>query len=424
MEIKQKEKRAANKIPFRVEKRIVELSLQHPDHSGRRLVPLLEQEGIQVTASAVHAILKRNYLLTKSKRLAMLDSLRSAKTSSEPASTAPSEAGQQDHVSAHSTVAHSEISSPKPIKTLKKSNPRPPWALSVPNLILLGIIGYFWSSATGNFLQARHDQPILSTKSEVVQTTPKSEVSVRPLEDYNIIAERNLFGGSAGETPAPEEMVSLEDIPAAEKTIGLKLVGTVAGDDSAKRFAIIENNSTRKQELYHEEDKAGEVLIKRILRNQVIVDAGRGEELLALELEETGKKLDFSPSPKSTERRSPPPQGTERSSKSTTRHKYLQLDRKEVEASIANIDGLIQQVKLTPYSLGTQNGFMITKIPADSIFTKIGLRSGDVIRSINDQPITGPEDASAFLQKVREGGDVEITLSRRRRKTQISLKIE
>jgi general secretion pathway protein C len=196
--------------------------------------------------------------------------------------------------------------------------------------------------------------------------------------------------------------------------LGLKLIGTVAGDNAATSFAIIDNKSTRKQELYHEGDKAGEVLIKKILRSKVIVDAGKGEELLALELEETGKKLDLSP----------PPQKTEKSPRSSNRQRNLQLDRKEVEASLMDIDGLLQQVKLTPYTLGTQTGFMITTLPADSVFTKIGLRSGDVIKSINNESITGPEQAAAFLQKVREGGNVEITISRRRRTMRINLQIE
>jgi general secretion pathway protein C len=86
---------------------------------------------------------------------------------------------------------------------------------------------------------------------------------------------------------------------------------------------------------------------------------------------------------------------------------------------------LIQQVHLTPYSLGNQPmGFMITEIPADSVFTKMGLRSGDVIKAINDKTVTGPDGAVAFFQKIRESREVEIQLTRRRRGIRISLKIE
>jgi len=60
----------------------------------------------------------------------------------------------------------------------------------------------------------------------------------------------------------------------------LKLVGTVAGDDSATSFAIIDNIRTRKQELYHEGDRAGDVLIKKILRNKVMSMPAGGRNYL------------------------------------------------------------------------------------------------------------------------------------------------
>jgi len=80
-------------------------------------------------------------------------------------------------------------------------------------------------------------------------------------------------------------MVSLEDVPAAKKSLGLKLIGTVAGDDATTSFAIIDNKTSRKQELYHQGEKAGEVLIKRILRNKVIVDDNCRKRLSDLKME-------------------------------------------------------------------------------------------------------------------------------------------
>jgi general secretion pathway protein C len=410
---KKKTEKTATKITQSVEARIVELSLKHPDFGGGRLVPLLEQEGITVTTSAVYTILKRNNLQNKALRLAKLEEQQNAEIVSESVDTI--EPLTKDPVPApdHSDDATAPPRVTSVSKILPKSSVRRPWSLSIPNLLVLAIVGYFWVSALGNLLEARHEPTLPHDFAPVpVETTPQA--TVRPLGDYNIIFERNLFSGSGVETPAPEETVSVEDIPTAEKSLGLKLVGTVAGDDPATSFAIIDNKKTRKQELYHEGDTAGEVLIKRILRNKVIIDAGRGEELLALELQDSGERLNFSPTPQQQEKRIP----------SSARHRNLQLDRKEIEASLADTDGLIEQVNLSPYTLGTQKGFRITDIPPDSVLTKIGLRNGDVIKAVNDQPITGPEDAAAFLEKVRAGGDVEITISRRRRTMRISLQIE
>jgi len=58
----------------------------------------------------------------------------------------------------------------------------------------------------------------------------------------------------------------------------------------------------------------------------------------------------------------------------------------------------------------------------------MGLRSGDLIIGVNDQAITGPEQATEFFQKLKQGGDVTIKLGAGRgvriRGRVIHLKIE
>jgi general secretion pathway protein C len=196
-------------------------------------------------------------------------------------------------------------------------------------------------------------------------------------------------------------------------------MGTVAGDDPATSFAIIDNKTTRQQELYQEGDKAGDVLIKKILRNKVIIDAGRGEELLALELEETGKKTEFSPAPR------PPVRGRRTASRGEAR----QFDRAEVEAALGNVDQVIEELKITPFMrAGKPTGFRIGTLPPESILIGMGLRTGDLIIGVNDQAITGPEQAAEFFQTLKQGGDVTIKLGKgrgvRMRGRVIRLKIE
>jgi hypothetical protein len=60
------------------------------------------------------------------------------------------------------------------------------------------------------------------------------------------------------------------------------------------------------------------------------------------------------------------------------------IDRKEVEWAAANADALMQGVQLDPYAGG---GLKITVLPEGSYGADRGLRSGDVIRSVNGQQI-------------------------------------
>jgi type II secretory pathway component PulC len=54
----------------------------------------------------------------------------------------------------------------------------------------------------------------------------------------------------------------------------------------------------------------------------------------------------------------------------------------------------------------------------------MGLRSRDVIVGIDDETITGPDQAADFFQRLAGGGEVTIKLKRRRRTRQIKLNIE
>lgn len=153
------------------------------------------------------------------------------------------------------------------------------------NLIVLGLITYFWVPALFS-LRSASSAPGPEISPAPVIEAKKAPAPFRPLEDYKIIVEHNLFGGSEEEDSAPEEEITPEEIPLALKNLGLKLVGTVVVDEPGKSVAIIENQRTRKQEAYHEGDQVGQVLIKRIVRNNVIINKGTEELRLTMEFDE------------------------------------------------------------------------------------------------------------------------------------------
>jgi type II secretion system protein C len=394
----QKAKKTASEISNLAEKRIVKVSLQNPDFDASRLVPLLEKDGIAITASAVYTILKRNNLQNRALRLSKLAENCTAKITALPADA-------EQEPSLKGEVARAPRAY-RVIKSSPETRVRRTWSLNLANILLLGLVGYFWVSTLGNLLEARRE-PVLLPQAVSAEINSKPEANVRSLADYSIIYERNLFAASQGQVTAREEGISVEDIPIAEKIVGLKLVGTVAGDDSATSFAIIDSKITGKQEFYHEGDKAGEVLIKKVMRNKVIVDAGRGDEVLTLELEESGKKIDLALTPQ------PPvdlePEATRRI------HQNFQLNRQKVQSSLGNVEQLIQQAGISPYLEGERPaGFTISKVEPDSVFAKMGLGSGDAILAVNDEAITGLEQAGQFVQRLRDGGDVVIKVKKGR----------
>jgi general secretion pathway protein C len=452
------------KIPPEVEDRIVEISLQNPEFGARRLRPLLQQEEILVSASAVYTILKRNNLENRQKRLLKLEARQAQEPPSVPEAEVPepfaeaaetelTPAGDEEPEPVFETAVAAQIpiedetpvpaEEPEPVTEPAMVAPAQPervpvrkaptkpikkgkhWVFYPLYLLLFSLIGYLGFQAVQTIQYARLEtEPLQIDDSVTVGITAKTVASLRPLDDYRQIWERNLFNISKVKDSDSEKKISLENITLAKKDLGLELVGTVVADDPQLSRAIIYNRRIRKQEAYREGDTAEKVRIKKILRNNVVITTAKGDKLLTVEIKESGK----SAVSKQTQRLGSQSSSAQRESGSRlprTRTSSISLKRDEVAASLADIDGLMEQMTLTPHKTGDQaSGFRLGNIPRDSVLRKMGLRSRDVIVGIDDETITSPDQASDFFQKIAGGGEVTIKLKRRRRTRQIKLNIE
>jgi len=74
----------------------------------------------------------------------------------------------------------------------------------------------------------------------------------------------------------------IPDLSSARNDLRLKLVGTALVDEPENNIALIENLASGDQEIYKKGDMLKGVLIKRILSRRVIIDKGRGDEILVM----------------------------------------------------------------------------------------------------------------------------------------------
>ena len=454
------------KIPPEVEDRIVELSLQNPDYGARRLGPLLRGEEILISTSAVYRILKRNNLENRQKRLLKLEAqqapesppapevegleLLAARAEMEPALSID-EAPVPVFEPAVAALIPPEDKRPEPAlesepipepAVTAPPQPEPPHVRKAPRkpikkrshfvfyplyLLLFVLIAYLGFHAIQTIQYARLETGTITVaESATVGMTARNESapSLQPLNGYRQIWERNLFNITKPKDPDSQKRISLEMIALAKKDLGLELVGTVVADDPKLSRAIIDNRSIRKQEAYREGDTAGKVRIKRILRNNVVITTAKGDELLTVEIKESGKSASSTQTQHIGSQSSSAQQATE-TRQQRTRTSSIRLKRDEVADSLADIDGLMEQMKIAPYKSGDEAaGFRLGSITRDSVLRKMGLRSRDVIVGIDDETITGPDQASDFFKRLADGGEVTIKLKRRRRTRQIKLNIE
>jgi general secretion pathway protein C len=213
-----------------------------------------------------------------------------------------------------------------------------------------------------------------------------------PLRDYQVINGRNLFGSveKAAENIKPEAIETLEPT-----SLKIALLGTVAGNEQ-NAVAVIEEKKLRKQGLYRVGDSIEGAMIKMILRGKVILRVGDKDEILTMEedLSETGNG------------RSRPATSGEQTS--------IQVSRQDVEQSMQNINTLLSQVRVRPhFRNGEADGLSISRIRPNSIFTKLGLRNGDVVQAIDETPIQSPDDILSLYEKIKSGSTISIQINRR-----------
>lgn len=254
--------------------------------------------------------------------------------------------------------------------------------------------------------------PTPAMQEQAVKLSEKPAADARPLEDYAIITERNLFGGtSQGLAEASPEEVVLDDMPVAVNSLGLKLVGTVVANKPEESSAIIEDRSTRKQEVYQEGDRVKQALIKRILRHNVVINTGRRDEVLSMVPEESTRKT-------------PAPERAPRTRRRPAARGAIRLDREELESQMANLNELMQQVRIRPFMEGKRPaGFLVSNIKPGSLFSKMGLRNGDVIQGVNGETITTPDQAVELYESLMEGGEIALEIKRGRRKQNLRYEI-
>lgn len=210
-------------------------------------------------------------------------------------------------------------------------------------------------------------------------------------------------------------------LPASAFEAGsMKLVGTAVTGDPNQTVAVIEDRQNRRQWLFHEGDRAGRILFKKIHHDHIIIDTGDGKVVVKLNGNlTTGAQPAVQPVGKRSDSLHTSV------NRAGSRDRYKVVDRTALEAALADPQAILERIDIMPARLFNREvGFRITGFDADSILAKLGLRSGDLILAINDRNIAGPQEAETLFKTISEGGDMDLTVRRRARTYHINLLIQ
>ncbi len=240
----------------------------------------------------------------------------------------------------------------------------------------------------------------------------KAQKKWHPFDYYLPAINRDLFGAS--EEPADtSKQIEIEDL---ERTaLNISLLGTVSGYDE-NAVAIIQERAKRSQSLYKIGDQIQNATIIEILRGKVILRVGSKNQILTME-ENTSAS---GPTPKSQL-----PQSTDRRRAPSVDGSTITLDRSTVGSSLGDLSKLLSQVRVRPhYKNGKPDGLMLSQVKPNTIFTRLGLRNGDVIQNVGGKTIGNPDDIMGFYEELKSGSDVSLEIMRRGRKKALNYKFQ
>ena len=223
--------------------------------------------------------------------------------------------------------------------------------------------------------------------------------------------------------PIPEPTVKEPTIPVVDlnaapvhTTLRVKLLGTLVSENMPEwSVASIQDVVTLKTNTYMIGDRVQGAEVKEIERLRVIViNNNRREFIDATPGDMSGAPPPPAPviSARGVDSGPPPSVALGAGVKQISDNDY-EIPRAEIDKTLANLNDVAMQARIVPaFKDGVAQGFKLFSIRPDSIYSKIGIQNGDVIKRINGFDLNSPEKALEIYSKLKESSRIDIEVER------------
>ncbi len=223
--------------------------------------------------------------------------------------------------------------------------------------------------------------------------------------------------------PKPEPEVQEPTAPkidleaaAVHSPLRVKLLGTMLAADAIWSKANIQDIVTLKSTTYMVGDRVLGAEIIDIERLRVIViNNNRREFIDATPGDGTGAPPPPPVAPVLSKaiNDAPPPSVALGSTVKQISENDYEIPRSEIDKTLANLSDVAMQARIVPaFKDGVSQGFKLFSIRPDSIYSKIGIQNGDVIKRINGFDMNSPEKALEVYTKLKETSRIDIEVER------------
>jgi len=226
--------------------------------------------------------------------------------------------------------------------------------------------------------------------------------SIRPadLADNSVIAQKNIFG-KIGVKPPPVKPVNAQK-PTTQ--LPLTLIGVFSGESPP--YVIIENKSKQLQDVFSIGDTIfGEAKLISIRPQQIEIDRQGTIEVLKLD-EELGQGVEY------------------KDGIAQVGETEFMVAEDELNKALENLPLLLTQARAVPYFKdGKPIGVRLYAVKPESIFSKLGLRNGDILKSINGNNLDDFNQAVRLFEKLRAEKEISVTLERNSQTKEFKYKV-
>lgn len=274
------------------------------------------------------------------------------------------------------------------------------------NLALVGICSSLGGLVVSNILEAYLISPPPEKKAKRRRPRRRKKPEKKLYKSRYKIARRNIFCSSC----EPVKEVEKKETAVAS-VMDAKLLVTLVSEDPNWCMAAIRLKEPVRILMVGVGQKIGGAEITRVETRRVeMLRNGKLEYLLLFG--EGGEEKKKPTHPKKRRRRG---RGDkyDKGIKKIGPNKY-EVDRKLVNEFLQNAATAGRGAKIVPnMKNGKSNGFRLYAIRPYSIFSKLGIRNGDVINAVNNQDITSPDKALELYTKIRGASHLTISVTRR-----------
>ncbi|HEY6913022.1 MAG TPA: type II secretion system protein GspC [Myxococcales bacterium] len=292
------------------------------------------------------------------------------------------------------------------------------WALNLAAVLL----GAYLAARTVNTVAATAIAPKPALLQQASAAVPQSTVAEHVGLDADKVAK--LFDVPLPKPPAPGEEAAAPQragwnpVP-VRSSLHATLVGTAIADPAKYSLAQITNPDVNETQVYAIGDKYQGARIYGVQKDRVLLDHDGVNEYIDNNAGGGATpNLGVVPLPPGS-----PPQASN-DVRQISENQYV-IAKSTINEALTDMSKLATQARIVPsFKNGASNGFKLFSIVPDSLYAKIGIQNGDVIRKINGYEMNSPDKALEIYQKLRDANRIEIEVERRGETVRKSYSIE